>query len=171
MKKIKESKRLKAILFFGFYLIFFSILFLGWKEKNVSVKEKDNVSTSFNISTIANSNYQYHFLINDSGILKEYHGTKEEKDYLNEENNYFFDIYNLNQLIKKSKLISFIDNQINYEITNEELNYLLNTQKNDGINTIKVLNNRDDYKNIEIDLSSYMAKEKYTISLIYKVGE
>ena len=79
MKKIKESKRLKAILFFGFYLIFFSILFLGWKEKNVSVKEKDNVSTSFNISTIANSNYQYHFLINDSGILKEYRGTKEEK--------------------------------------------------------------------------------------------
>ena len=40
MKKIKENKNLKYSLFFGFYLIFFIILFILYNNSNKATIEK-----------------------------------------------------------------------------------------------------------------------------------
>ena len=179
MKNFKEfyqSSRGKAILFFGFYLVFFIFLafYLQKLNEKVEVEEekKSNqeiVNKVYNIKDLYNYNFDYEFIISDNGDETRFSGTREKVDYEDFANKYFLIFTNINQLIKKSKLVSKIDNMESYEITNETLNELLETTKENGINKITEI---DDEKKVQIilDLSSFMEKESYVIKLNYMVG-
>ena len=50
-----------------------------------------------------------------------FEGTKDNIDYANYKNKYFLDIYNVNQLLKRSKYIDTIDGTVlKYELNNSE---------------------------------------------------
>ena len=185
LKEFYQSKRGKSICFFGFYLVFFLVLAIFLKQQrnvpqeepkkentNIISNNKSSNDSLFNISKIVNSNYEYLYKVNDNNEIITFQGTRLNVDYLNFANNYFFDIYNVNQLIKKSKFISNENNMLHYELTNSVLNELLLTDKIEGINTIDIyVNDNKEVEKIVMDLKNYFEKEKYEITLEYKVGE
>ncbi len=81
IKEIKEKKNGKAILFFAFYLIFFTILILviRFSEKrplpSASEYEK-GTSYTFYLDKIANNNYHYIYTITLDGVKYVYDGNK-----------------------------------------------------------------------------------------------
>lgn len=154
----------KAILFFGFYLIFFLalILFLK-KEEKVNVDE-NKVGKSLTINELVNLNdYEYSFEIKDEDNTLYYKGTKNNIDYHDFNYSYFFDPVNINQLVKKSKVKE--DNV--YEISNEIINSLLDTERESGNNTIMVHSNEERIV-LDLDLHEYMNKNVYLMSLSYQ---
>lgn len=188
LKEFYQSKRGKSICFFGFYLIFFLVLAIYLKQqRNVPPEEpkketniisnnqfnnKTNNNGLFDISKIVNSNYEYFYTINDNNEIINFQGTRLNVDYLSFANNYFLDIYNVNQLIKKSKFISNENRVLHYELSNSVINELLLTDKEEGINTIDIyVNDIKEVEKIVMSLKSYFEKEKYEITLEYKVGE
>ena len=181
MDKFKDfynNRNGKMILFFGFYLIFF--IFLGFYMKSLknnttilndqtTVEEK---ITTYDISNLINNDYSYNINIFDNDDIITFNGTKYNIDYGNYYNKYFLDIYNINQLLKKSKFIDSSGLVLSYELANKELNDILLTNKNDGTNKIDILVNKNGgVEKITMDLSKYMGKEKYEIIIIYKIGE
>ena len=188
IKVFYQSKRGRAICFFSFYLIFFLVLAIYLKQQQNVIKDepkketnvisnnqsnnKTNNDSFFDISKIVNSNYEYLYTVNDNNKIINYQGKRLNVDYLNFENNYFLDIYNVNQLIKKSKVISKEKNILHYELTNSVLNELLLTNKPEGLNMIDVyINDNKEVEKIVMDLKNYFEKEIYEITLEYKVGE
>lgn len=185
IKVFYQSKRGRAICFFSFYLIFFFVLDIYLKQQQNVIKDehkeektniisnnKSNNDSFFDISKIINSNYEYLYTINDNNKIINYQGKRLNVDYLNFENNYFLDIYNVNQLIKKSKVISKEKNVLHYELTNSVLNELLLTNKPEGLSMIDVyINDNKEVEKIVMDLKNYFEKEIYEITLEYKVGE
>ncbi len=169
MKKLKENKTLKYSLFFGFYLIFFVMLFIRLKNDQI-IKENDLkeqqeliINVDNPLTNILNSNYV--ITINDNlNIIKINKEDINSYDYY-----YFLDIYNVNKLIKKGKLINKNNNMINYEITNLELNNILGSNMEDGINKISINIDNNKVINIILDLSNYFSKEVFTIT--YEVGD
>ena len=167
----------KMILFFGFYLIFF--IFLGTFLRNINNnqtptpnKEEKKEITTYDLNKIVNSDYQYEIIILDNEEEINFKGSKDNIDYENYENKYFLDIYNINQLIKKSKFKESKDNVLTYELPNKEINDILLTEKDDGINTIYVSVNDDTIVNkITLDLAKYLEKDKYVITISYLIGE
>ena len=109
MKNNKENKNLKYSLFFGFYLIFFIGLFILYKNNNKEIEKTEDNQKEVSVYEILkdsvkeyhNNNYQEKIVINDSEVLTV---LINNPDYLENKYYYFFDLYNLNQLIKKSKL-------------------------------------------------------------------
>jgi hypothetical protein len=179
MKKLKEfyqSKRGKSILFFGFYLIFFVLLifyFQRIQEKSESIKIPNNEHETAKVYTIKdlyNQDFTYEFIINDNGVITKFVGNQETIDYKDFEYQYFLSFININQLMKKSKMVSKNDNDVTYEITNDTLNELLETSRNTGVNVIKE-QDREKGVVITLDLSSYMEKQGYVITLNYMVGD
>lgn len=183
MDKFKDfyyNKKGKYILFFGFYLIFF--IFFGFyikslkannpKEETKEEQKQVEKITTYNISKLISNDYSYDIEITDNEDLINFHGTKNNIDYANYSNKYFLDIYNINQLLKRSKLINTDNFILTYELSNKEINDILLTERKDGINKIMVyVNDKTEVNKIFMDLSNYLEKDVYQINIIYKVGE
>lgn len=178
-KTFYNDKKGKYILFFGFYLIFFIFLAIyirTIRENKPVEKPKEEVAskiTTYDISNLINNDYKYMIKIidydenNDESITFE--GTKNNIDYANYKNKYFLDIYNVNQLLKRSKYIDTIDGTVlKYELNNSEINDILLTQKPEGINKIEVyVNEETKVQEIILDLSNYFEKEFFRIEMFY----
>ena len=178
-KDFYNNRHGKAILFFGFYLIFFIFLAiyirgLNTNNKNTP-KEETKVEekiTSYNLSNLINNDYKYNISIIDNEETITFSGTKSNIDYANYPNKYFLDIYNINQLLKKSKFIDSEDFVLSYELNNSEINDILLTNKKEGINKIYVnVNGKGEVNKILMDLTNYLEKDKYEIIINYLVGE
>lgn len=168
----------KYILFFGFYLFFFIFLSIYMRNLNnnqneeISVEPTPMIITTYDISNLINNDYNYAIEILDNEKTITFSGSKNNVDYANFDNKYFFDIYNINQLLKRSKLINSENNILTYELENKELNDILLTNQNDGVNTISVyVNDKAEVIKIVIDLSNYLNKDKYEITINYEMGE
>ena len=183
MNKFKDfynNRNGKMILFFSFYLIFF--IFLGIFMKNLNNNKKQNETkendtkiiekiTTYDISNLINNNYKYSITINDNGEEINFNGYKNAIDYANYENKYFFDIYNINQILKRSKFIDSNNLVLSYELNNSELNDILLTKKENGINKIDVtVNEKSEIQKIFMDLSQFMEKN-YNVTINYIVGD
>lgn len=178
-KTFYNDKKGKYILFFGFYLIFFIFLAIyirTIRENKPVEKPKEEVAskiTTYDISNLINNDYKYMIKIIDydenSDESITFEGTKNNIDYANYENKYFLDIYNVNQLLKKSKYIDTIDGTVlKYELNNSEINDILLTQKPEGINKIEVyVNEETKVQEIILDLSNYFGKEFFHIEMFY----
>ena len=177
-KEFYQSKRGRAILFFGFYLIFFLVLTIAFKNaSNMDNKNKVNNTNKeseikenaslYSMKNLLDNNFNYNIEVVDDDKIETFTGTKNNVDYNNFDNKYFFDIYNLNQLIKKSKFIKTEENVYYYEIENDTLNSILNVEKENGINKINVYASNSQVEKITLDLSEFMEKENYRIAISY----
>lgn len=178
-KDFYNNKNGKMILFFGFYLIFFIFLAFYMKSLNDNktsvpkdeIKQEETITT-YDLSYLINNDYIYNIVITDNDDIITFNGTKNNIDYGNYSNKYFLDIYNINQLLKRSRLIGSKDLVLSYELLNSEINDILLTNKENGINKIDVLVNKtSQVEKITMDLSKYMEKEKYLVVISYKQGE
>ena len=177
-KEFYQSKRGRAILFFGFYLIFFLVLTIAFKNAN-NMDNKNKVNNAnkeseikentslYSMKNLLDNNFNYNIEVVDDDKIETFTGTKNHVDYNNFDNKYFFDIYNLNQLIKKSKFIKTEENVYYYEIENDTLNSILNVEKENGINKINVYASNSQVAKITLDLSEFMEKENYRITISY----
>ena len=179
-KTFYKEKNGKYILFFGFYFIFFIFLAFYLRSMNADKpqeeeKPKEEVVekiTTYNISNLTNNDFSYNILITDNEEIIRFEGKKSNVDYANYEYKYFLDIYNINQLLKRSKLVSSEDYILTYELENKEINDILLTSKNNGVNKIYVyVNKTGEINKIYFDLSNYLEKDIYEISINYVVGE
>lgn len=179
-KKFYNEKKGKQILFLGFYLIFFIILAIymrSFDAKNPKEEKNDQGQieekiTTYDISNLVNNDYSYTIEITTDEQTIEFNGSKSNIDYANYTNKYFLDIYNINQLLKRSKLINSENNILTYELENKEINDLLLTTKDDGVNKIDVyVNEQTEVTEIHLNLSNYLEKEIYQINIVYKIGE
>lgn len=173
------EKKGKYILFFGFYLVFFIFLAIYLRtirnDKPVEKTKEEVVEkiTTYDISDLINNDYKYMIKIIDydenSDESITFEGTKDNIDYANYKNKYFLDIYNVNQLLKRSKYIDTIDGTVlKYELNNSEINDVLLTQKPEGINKIEVyINEETKVQEIVLDLSNYFEKEFFHIEMFY----
>lgn len=179
MMEYFKSKNGKAVLFFGFYLIFF--IFLGVYFNNIKQDEYNadtevidlndkEVTNNYNVSILTDINYSYSFEINDSGVLSTFNGTRDNIDYNDYEYKYFLDINNINQLIKKGKLIDQVENTFNYELASSNIAEILETDNIVGINHLSITINNNTIEKVFMDLSEYMNREFY-ITLNYQLGE
>ena len=178
-KTFYNDKKGKYILFFGFYLIFFIFLAIyirTIRENKPVEKPKEEVAskiTTYDISNLINNDYKYMIKVIDydenSDESITFEGTKDNIDYANYKNKYFLDIYNVNQLLKRSKYIDTIDDTVlKYELNNSEINDVLLTQKEEGINKIEVyVNEETKVQEIILDLSNYFEKEFFHIEMFY----
>ena len=175
-----KNRKGKYILFFGFYLIFFIFFAFyikaGKENKKEEPKKIEPTSVekiaSYDITSLINNDYRYEIIINDNEEVITFNGTKNNIDYANYVNKYFLDIYNINQLLKRSKYIENKDNVLLFNLSNSELNDILVTSKNEGSNNIYVyLNDKKEIKEIIMDLSNYLEKEIYKIDINYFIGE
>ena len=177
-KTFYNEKNGKYILFFGFYLLFF--IFLGIYMRTLDSnkpkeKQKEEVVekiTTYDISNLINNDYTYTIEIDDNNEKINFNGSKNDIDYANYEYKYFLDIYNINQLLKRSKLVYSEDYTLTYELENKEINDILLTNKKTGINKIDVIvNDKTEVNSIKLDLSNYLEKELYMITINYTVGD
>ena len=168
-----KEKRKKALLFFGFYFVFFLILFLNMQsnkkiieklDENIVIKD-EVIDNNLYFGTLRYINYQYDYEVNDNNEIISYHGTKTESDYNASPYKYFFDIYNINQLIKKSKVVEKIDNYTKYSLANENLDELLESETQ-GNTIIEIKENEE--LEIDIDLHEYYKKDLFKLKLLFR---
>lgn len=174
IKKFIKTKRGKSILFFGFYLVFFVILAILMKNNINKETIQDNKKLQNNLWTINRvinlDDYLYKVEINDNGNTEiKYEARKNElsNDLEKNEMDYFLDIYNINKLIKNSKLIESLDNKTTYMITNTKLNEILSEMQEDGENII-IVENSNKSLSIQMDLHEFMKKNEYIIKIEYR---
>ena len=160
-KDFYHNKQGRAILFFGFYFVFFLVLAIGLKNRNVI---QDNSSNKTEIIIQSNdSDYDLSKIISKYKIDIKGNVNKEKLEY-------FLNIYNINQLIKKSKFIKRENNLLNFELNNQILNELLNTDST-GISKINLyVNEKNNVIKIEINLLEYQ-KEECMVIIEYQEGE
>lgn len=182
-KTFYNDKKGKYILFFGFYLIFFIFLAIyirSVKDNKPIEKNKEEIVekeiTTYDISNLINNDYSYEIEVSDNYNTTNFSGTKNNVDYANFENKYFLDIYNINQLLKRSKFMGSEDNILTYYLYNKELNELLLTNKteNEEISSNKIfvyVNDDAEVEKIVFDLSTYFEKVMYQITINYSVGD
>lgn len=177
-KTFYNEKKGKYILFFGFYLIFFIFLAIYIRSNNINKpneetnKEQESVITTYDISNLINNDYKYSIEIIDNEESLYFSGNKSNVDYENYSNKYFLDIYNINQLLKRSKLVKSEDYILYYELTNSEINDILLTNKSIGTNEVNVyVNENGEINKIKFDLSKYFEKDIFQITINYIVGE
>ncbi len=176
-----NNKKLKAILFFGFYFIFFLFIFIYVKSNNITINSNYNQESekvveekikTYSINHLMDNNYSYHFVINDNDKEIIFNGTKDNIDYDEFDNKYFLDIYNDNQIIKNSKYIDTKDNVLSYEVSNFLLSALVNGSVLEGNSKVDVyVDGKGNLVKVILDLSSFMQKDKYLITLNYEVGD
>ena len=80
-----------------------------------------------------------------------FNGTKSNIDYANYVNKYFLDIYNINQLLKRSKLAKSEKYVLTYELQNSEIDDILLTNSGDDYNEVFVYVKL--CKSLEVNLS------------------
>ena len=179
-KTFYNEKNGKAILFFGFYLVFFLFLFFYMrsyeankpKEEKKEQEQVEEKITTYDISNLINNDYTYTIEIFDNEEVINFNGTKNNIDYANYQHKYFLDIYNINQLLKRSTFVDSNNYILSYELNNSELNDILLTDRVDGKNKIDVyVNEKTEVNQIYLDLSNYLEKDKYQITISYIVGE
>ena len=180
LKKIKENKRIKASIFFIFYFFFFLFIAMYVRKSGITVNnkveenkvvEKETIKT-YSISNLINNNYQYNFIVEEDNNKINFIGTNDKRDYEEFTNKYFFDIANINQIIKNSKYINTINNELYYEVENRVLNLFTNSGEIEGTSKINVhIDEKGNLNQVILDLSSYMKVSKYLITLNYKVGD
>ena len=182
-----SNRKGKYILFFGFYIIFFIVLAIILRNANYSPteepKKEENIETeietnennsvaNYDITNLVNKDFKYKIVIDDNSEIINFEGSKNKIDYANFTNKYFLDIYNINQLLKKSKYIGRKDNVLSFELTNSSINEILLSEKKDGINPIMVhVNNNNEVNKIVLDLANYFDKVTYEIDISYIVGD
>lgn len=179
MKEFKtwySEKKGKYILFFGFYLIFFGALGLYLRSANAIIPDEETEVeteiTTYDISELINNDFEYSIEINDDYEIVNFHGTKNNIDYANYPNKYFLDIYNINQLLKRSKLAKSEKYVLTYELQNSEIDDILLTNSSDDYNEVFVYVKKDaKVESIVLNLTSYFNKEIYTITINYNMGE
>jgi hypothetical protein len=178
-KKWYKERKGKYILFFGFYLIFFIFfgIYMSSSNNNKPPKNEEKETTNeiiktYNLSHLINNNYRYTIEIIDNYETIYFNGTKNNVDYANYPNKYFLDIYNINQLLKRSDYVNSNSNILEYKLANKEINDILLTDKQDEYNKILVyVNDKSEVEKIVLDLSNYLEKEMYQITINYMVGE
>ena len=205
LEKIKEFLQIKSVrttLFFGFYFFFFLFLFLNFdidsldtnknnssnnqtQTGNQDNSQNGNVNNQINsiweFNTLIKDNYGYTYTINENGESIIFNGRVSEPNTLinNYQYNYFLNLYNINQITKKSKFINknlFKDGyQFNYEISNKILGELLENSNvlEDKQNTITIYTNSNMVINkIELELTNLMQElnnyNNYKIVLEYE---
>ncbi len=137
-ERIDEDRKKKMILFFGFYFFFFLFLIIYLKSSsnkkvndikdnstNSAVTEKENNTIdNYSLNNILNSDFNLKIIIEENDEKRSY--VAEKSNLPEDKYNYFFNIYNVNQLIKKGKLISRDDYTFVFEIDNSYINEILN---------------------------------------------
>ena len=172
IKKFKENKKLKASLFFGFYFFFFLFLIIYIRKNNITPNSNQEANKTYDINYLMNNDFSYHIIINDNDKEIEYTGTKNNIDYNDYENKYILDIFNINQIIKNSKYIETKENVLSYETSNFLLGALMGKESLEGTSKIDVyVDEKGNLTKIIMDLSTFMNKDKYVITLNYEVGE
>ena len=173
---MKLSKRKKAIIFFGFYLIFFLVVFsfINQNKKTIDIKKdetKEEIKEEkiLSLNDVTKMDYQYEYEMNIDGNVTIFKGFKDQIDYEENEYQYFFDIYNVNQLIKKSKVLEKNNHYGKYRLENLELDELLDSSESVGNTIIEVKEAKE--LEIDIDLKEYYQKNVFTIKLIYREVE
>ena len=177
-----NNKKGKQIMFFAFYIAFFIFLaiYIRSNDKKIVDEPKEETKeqivekkiTTYSINNLINNDYQYEIIILDENDMITFKGNKNNIDYANYENKYFLDIYNINQLLKKSKFIDTKNNILTYELDNSEINDVLLTDKPSGINKIELyVNDLGEVEKITIDLSNYLEKSTYQININYILEE
>ena len=182
-----EVKRKKMIAFFGFYLVFFIVLFIWMRSFNTKTNNEVNdgeTVITYKTDLIENNNYTYVYEIIENDRTYTFKGIRDQENYDVSEYKYknFLDIYNIKKLIKNSKYLYKTDNNneisYKYEIDNKTLSNMLQDNKtpSEGINNILVyVDNSDNVYKIELDFSSYMNSineySKYHLTLYYGMGE
>ena len=174
MKK-NNVKSLKYSLFFGFYLIFFIALFILYKNNVKEIEKQDNPQKEVSIYEILKDsikeyhevNYQEKIVINDNEELTI---LIDNPDYQENKYHYFFDLYNLNQLIKNSKLEKKEDNKYYFKITYKDLNDVLDTENEGNDNNIILEINNNKIIKTTYDLSTYYG-DKTIIEIEYIKGD
>lgn len=175
-----SNKKGKQILFFGFYIIFFAFLAIYIRsinkdkpkeQKKEETKQVEKITT-YDITDLLDNNFEYEIVINDNDELTTFNGSKTHVDYNNFNNKYFLDIYNINQLLKKSKFINSSDHVLTYELSNSSLNELLSKEEKNGNNRIDVYVKSDTkVERIVLDLANFLEKDVYQINIKYIVGD
>ena len=103
MKNIKDNDnaKIKAYIFFGFYLIFFIVLILFIRinnSKRIKKVESADDSLMFKVEKVLDDNYSYSYKVILDNIVHEYVGIKngkyesfeyDEKKYYKNKDNYF----------------------------------------------------------------------------------
>ena len=178
------NRKGKYILFFGFYIVFFIVLGILLRNANYNKKDEpkkeetkeeekkvENKGT-YDITNLVNNDFKYEITINDNEEIIKFTGSKTKVDYMEFTNKYFLDIYNINQLLKKSKFVERKGNLLSYELLNSEINEVLLTDKEEGINRISLyVNDNNEVKRIVLDLTGYLYKTIYEIDINYIVGD
>ena len=169
------NNNLKYSLFFGFYLIFFIVLFIFYKNNSNNIEKKEETVKEVSIYEILrdsvkeyhDNNYQYKITINDNEILN---GLIKEPSYKEHKYYYFFDLYNLNKLIKNAKLDKKEDNTYYFKILNKDLNDILDTENEGNDNDIILYTENNKLMKTQYDLSTYYG-EKVIIEIEYIKGD
>lgn len=102
IRELFKDRKNNPILFFGFYLVFFLLLFLFIHfsgDKNALVQEYEKgEKTGIDTSSLFQENFYYDYKINVDGIMHDYYGKKNQdvesfkynnNDYYRNENSYF----------------------------------------------------------------------------------
>lgn len=144
IEKIKEIYKLprgKAILFFGFYLIFFAILIIFIRlnsGKEITGKYEEGTKYSFDVSSITANNYhfKYNVFVDDKENIFEGDKLKEEelfkfnnKEYYKKENKFYIKEEEWKETSNPYIFKEFLDSEILEEIvSNSYLEYETNYQ-------------------------------------------
>lgn len=171
IKEISKKPNGNAIMFFGFYLVFFIILFLvikgtGNRDRLLQEYEKGDTSLS-NFNGILSKNYMFDYKVNIDGVTYDYYGKRNEDVYSFKFNGNDYYIGNDVVLVNKgtwlrcdNPFISVISiNEDNFMDIINSASYDSKTEYEDGrvnynllisTNTLnKIINNRDtDYDEV-----------------------
>lgn len=167
MKRIKENKTLKYSLFFGFYLIFFIFLgfYLNRMDNKINSQTQEEKTGEYSLTALMDNSYQVEIKEAEKRIVYNASDLESRSDSYA----YFGNIYNVNQLIKKSRFVEEKDHTLYFLLNNKELNTLLNTEIEEKDNEIKLLvNDERVVKEISLSLDNYYGQ---AISIILKDSE
>ena len=167
MKRIKENKTLKYSLFFGFYLIFFIFLgvYLNRMNDKINSPTQEEKNGEYSLTALMDNSYQVEIREEEKSVVY----NVSDLEAKSESYAYFGNIYNLNQLIKKSRFVEEKDHILYFLLNNKELNALLNTEMEEKDNEIKLLvNDERIVKEISLSLDNYYGT---AISIILKNSE
>ncbi len=180
-----EVKKRKTIIFFGFYLIFFTflIIYIRSYKDDLKVTETDNVL--YKTELIENGTYSSRYTIIENEDTYTFEIKKDDENYEASEYKYknLLDIYTIKRIIKNSKYILKTESgtgyiNYRYEIANNSLADILNQNSNieNEANPLTIYVDKDkNIYQIDMDLSNYMKinedYEVYKLTIEYGAFE
>lgn len=174
-KKIEQNKSLKYSLFFGFYIIFFIVLFIMYQnygKKVDEIKKQEEKITIYDIvrdsiDKYYHDKYEYQVFLNNEMIMKNVVSNPNNESH---QYQYYFDLYNINKLIKNSKLEKEEENTYYFKLNNQELDSIFNTTSEKIDNDIILYTNDNKLIKVVYDLSNYY-QEDLKIEINYIKGD